>query len=84
MADMPITTAEIRYRLRRGMLELDALLHRFFEACYAQLSPSEQAQFAELLKLEDPQLYQLLIGVQDPDNETWRPLLAQIQSFAKD
>ena len=49
---------------RRGMLELDFILHRFLNTQYEQLSPEQQAQFSRLLEEEDPTLFDwLVVGV---------------------
>lgn len=60
--------ARLRWRCRRGMKELDLLLERFLAADYPGASSAEQAAFAELLELPDPELAAYLIkGVQPSD-----------------
>ncbi len=46
----------LRWRARRGMLELDLLLLPYFDEVFHHLPPSEQAIFARLLEEEDPDL----------------------------
>ena len=46
----------MRWRCRRGMLELDLLLGPFFEAVYLTLDADQQLSFQLLLEQEDPEL----------------------------
>ncbi|MEC7030082.1 MAG: succinate dehydrogenase assembly factor 2 [Pseudomonadota bacterium] len=49
--------AEIEWRLRRSILELDVLMRSFFDTCYESLSQQERQEFEALLLLEDPDLF---------------------------
>ena len=46
----------LKWRVRRGMLELDLLLAPFFDEEFAGLGSAEQAAFVRLLDREDPEL----------------------------
>lgn len=46
----------MRWRSRRGMLELDLLLLPFFDEEFRQLPESEQQAFLHLLEQDDPDL----------------------------
>jgi len=46
----------MRWRSRRGMLELDLLLLPFFDEEFRQLPESEQQAFLRLLEQDDPDL----------------------------
>jgi antitoxin CptB len=59
----------LRWRCRRGMLELDALLQSFVEDAYRDLDPSEQLAFSRLLGREDIELYAWLAGREEPPAE---------------
>lgn len=48
----------LRWRCRRGMLELDLVLERFLGENYAQLTAQQQQEFENLLELEDHELWQ--------------------------
>jgi antitoxin CptB len=50
----------LRWRARRGMLELDILLLDFIDHRYATLPASLQATFATLLELEDSVLWDMI------------------------
>ena len=80
---MDTEAARLRWRCRRGMRELDALLSRFVEQAYAKLSPGDKALFSQLLELPDPELHAYLVGrnaAPDPDLAT---LLEHIRSSAQ-
>lgn len=50
----------LRWRCRRGMRELDAILLPFLEQQYDQLPTNLQQRFVEWLELPDPMLWGLL------------------------
>ena len=47
----------LRWRSRRGMLELDLLLLPFFDEVFAELKSDEQQAFIKLLEQDDPDLW---------------------------
>jgi antitoxin CptB len=65
---MTLSNAEL-YRLksdaRRGLLENDLILQRFFERFGAQINVAEGKVLTQLLALEDNDLMDLLIGRKD-------------------
>ncbi|MEY4059772.1 MAG: hypothetical protein RL551_1019 [Pseudomonadota bacterium] len=65
---MTLTNAEL-YRLksdaRRGLLENDLILQRFFERHGSQLNAEDGKVLSQLLALEDNDLMDLLIGRKD-------------------
>ena len=65
---MTLSNAEL-YRLksdaRRGLLENDLILQRFFERYSAQLSDEDGKVLSQLLALDDNDLMDLLIGRKD-------------------
>lgn len=54
--------SQIQQQCRRGMLELDFIFQRFLERRYPSLSQADQQLFSDLLKQEDPVLYDWLIS----------------------
>ena len=52
----------LRWHARRGMLELDLLLKRFMDAKLTSLAPSELARLEEVLRLEDNDLLEIVMG----------------------
>ncbi len=56
----------LRWRCRRGLLELDLALDRFLEGGYERLSPRERTLFAELLTENDADLWAWMQGEAAP------------------
>ncbi len=53
----------LRWRCtRRALLELDLLLGGFLDRHYAGLSPQKAAAFAELVEMQDTELWPLIAG----------------------
>ena len=52
----------IRWRCRRGMLELDLVLGRFVETHYARLDSAQRAAFGILLDAPDTELWNMIAG----------------------
>jgi antitoxin CptB len=52
----------LRWRLRRGMRELDMVLERYHERRYPAAAAAERRAFAALLAREDPEIWQWLMG----------------------
>jgi antitoxin CptB len=56
----------IRWRCRRGLLELDLVLARFLERYLPELSAEEVEAFKALLELPDHELWELVAGLAPP------------------
>lgn len=54
--------ARLRWKCRRGMLELDLLLRDFLDSGYAQLDAAERARFERLLDYPDAVLIEWMMG----------------------
>jgi antitoxin CptB len=52
----------VRWRARRGLLELDIVLGRFIEAHYEQLDEAGKQAFEELLDMPDNPLWDMISG----------------------
>jgi antitoxin CptB len=72
--------ARVRYRCRRGMLELDSLLQNFFEQKYLVLSKNDQVLFEELLECSDQDLYHWFLG-QKKTSSQFANIIEQILFF---
>jgi antitoxin CptB len=63
---MPYTStmldSQVRWKCRRGMKELDVMLARYMDARWAEAGEGERAAFASLLDLQDPELWDILLG----------------------
>lgn len=72
--------AHIAWACRRGMLELDIVLGRFFDQRYAELEPEQRALFAEALTLSDQDLWQL-ISTSAPPPAALFPIIRQLREI---
>jgi antitoxin CptB len=71
----PVFLERVRWRCRRGMLEMDILLGRFVEQRYAQLDAQQREAFDELLDLADTDLWDLVRGDKEPEQARQREVL---------
>lgn len=76
---IPTDLARLRWRCRRGLLELDVLLQRFLERHYAGLTEPEREDFGRLLTLPDQQLLGYLQGKDAPDHSGLKDLVTKIR-----
>ncbi len=72
--------ARLKWRCRRGMLELDLLLQPFVEEVYPTLTAAEQLQFHTLLDLEDQELLECLMLQTPPEDTTLDHVIRTIRS----
>lgn len=70
----------VRWRARRGLLELDIVLGRFVEACYAQLDDAGRQTFEMLLDMPDNPLWDMIAGRQDAESDEQQALLDKIRA----
>ncbi len=70
--------ARLRWRCRRGMLELDLLLLAFLERDYPALSSSEKQAFERLLQVPDTTLLGYLQGRQNPPDKELMNIIIKI------
>lgn len=63
------TLAQLRWRCRRGMLELDVLLSRFLDQRYSKLSEAQAVALFEALEAEDDELWDWLSGRARPQEQ---------------
>ncbi len=70
---------KLRWRCRRGTLELDIMCQRYLDECYQQASLQEQHTFLDLLKLEDNELIHYLMGNKTPEDNNLALLVKKIR-----
>jgi antitoxin CptB len=75
---MDARLARLRWRSRRGMRELDAVLHAFLDA--NTMSEAEIECFEAILELPDPTLHAYLVGRSAPTDETTATLIERIRA----
>lgn len=70
----------LRWRARRGLLELDIVLGRFIDMHYAQLAEAEKRAFDALLDMPDNPLWDMIAGKQDATQGEEQALLEKIRA----
>lgn len=85
-SDAPLSPAELgklQWRSRRGMLENDLLMERFYTQHGGQLTQAQGQALMQLMQLSDNALLDLLLRRTEPDEALNSPeiqlLLAQIR-----
>jgi antitoxin CptB len=73
------TDDRLRWRCRRGLLELDLLLQGFLEGRFARLDATEKALFGELLEHPDPDLLDWALGRSEPPDPCYREVLRHLR-----
>jgi antitoxin CptB len=71
--------ARLRWRCRRGMRELDVVLLRYLEEDYPRASLADRAAFAQILELQDPEIFGYLVGRQTPAEASLGNVVARIR-----
>ncbi len=79
----PKALGRLQWRCRRGLLENDLLIERFFARHGEQLTAREAQALESLMALSDPDLLDLLLARREPEGDLDRPavheLLAQMR-----
>ena len=70
----------IRWRCRRGMLELDIVLQGFVDKHYMQLNKTEMQQFDALLNLPDNDLWDMITLKKEIEDIKLQPVLQLLQT----
>jgi antitoxin CptB len=68
----PLCRARLRWRARRGLLENDLILERFFNRYEDSLSDDDVAALTCLLNLGDNDLLDLLLARKEPEGDLAR------------
>jgi antitoxin CptB len=71
----------VRWRSRRGLLELDIVLGRFIDAHYEQLDEKEKLAFEVLLDMPDNPLWDMIAGREEATHIEQQALLEKIRSI---
>lgn len=70
--------SKLRWRCRRGLLENDLLIERFFERHAASLTVGQAAAMHALMDLADNDLLDLLLRRREPEGELGRPAVREV------
>lgn len=69
---------KLAWRCRRGTKELDVLMQKFLNEYYSNVSPDLQHAFESMLDMQDPELYDLLVGRQKSSDENINQVIEHI------
>jgi antitoxin CptB len=70
----------LKWKCRRGLLELDLVLERFLKSEGRMLSEDDIAMLGELLEQPDNDLWDLVIGRSDRVDARLRGILARLRA----
>ena len=70
--------SKLRWRCRRGLLENDLLIERFFDRHAAGLAVRQAEALGELMDLADNDLLDLLLRRKDPEGALARPDVREV------
>ena len=65
----------MRWRCRRGLLELDIVLGRFVRERYPAMDDEQRVVFDELLDMPDTELWDVITGKKEPAHARQRLVL---------
>ena len=71
--------SELKWRCRRGMLELDILLNSYLDKNYSTMSQQQGELFGEVLDYPDQVLFDLLLGNMQSSDAAVNRLITEIQ-----
>lgn len=76
----PTELARLRWRCRRGLLELDVLFKQFLDGRYDELEAAERTAFDRLLEVPDQQLLAWFYGQQTAEDDELARLVRKIRN----
>jgi antitoxin CptB len=74
--------AELKWRCRRGMLELDILLNSYLDKHYNTMSQQQGDIFSEVLDYPDQVLFDLLLGNMQSSDASVNTMISEIQRIS--
>lgn len=72
---------KLRWRCRRGTLELDLVLLRYLKTRFSTADQAEQQAFLALLEQEDDALVRYLLGQLNPSDAALMALVTRIRAL---
>jgi antitoxin CptB len=79
----PVALNRLKWRCRRGMLENDLLIERFFARHGANLSLRQAEGLQSLMDLADNDLLDLLLARREPEGELDRPVVREVLALLR-
>jgi antitoxin CptB len=74
------TLERLKWRSRRGLLELDLVFERFWRGAGARLTPAEAAALEKLLALPDNDLLDLVMGKAHADGSELAAMVQKLKA----
>ncbi len=74
--------SRLRWLCRRGMKELDVVMSTYLESYYADASDEQRRQFEALLEMQDPELYNLLLGRSSAPDPALDPMVEFLRGMS--
>ena len=75
--------SKLRWRCRRGLLENDLFIERFFNRQQGALTVRQAAGLEALMELPDNDLLDLLLGRTEPQDELDRPEVREVLALMR-
>lgn len=69
---------QLKWRCRRGMRELDVMLTKFLDTRYDDLDDRKKLAFQQLLTVQDPVLFKMLIGRLEAQEQRFNEIVQEI------
>lgn len=76
--DDDVELRRLRWRCRRGMRELDQLMLRYLDGCWAAADEAERSLFLRLLDTEDDKLWRWFMGRERPEDSSLDAIVQRI------
>ncbi len=80
----PTQRARLRWRARRGLLENDLILTRFFDRHEATLTDDDVGALTQLLELPDNELMDLILARREPEAALDHPSARRVIDLLRD
>jgi len=77
------TLSRLRWRCRRGLLENDLFIERFFARHEATLTQGQACSLQALMDLSDNDLLDLLLARSEPEGELARPEVVELLALMR-
>ncbi|GAA5161976.1 succinate dehydrogenase assembly factor 2 [Viridibacterium curvum] len=75
---------KVKWRARRGLLELDLFFTRFLQNDLEALDAAQLDNLLDLLVCDDHELWAMLNGTKDCEVERWKSMVTLLKSRAPD
>jgi antitoxin CptB len=79
----PRRLSKLKWRCRRGMLENDLVLERFFARHESEITGPQADALEALMELSDNELLDLFLGRKGPEGELDRPEVRQLLALMR-